>query len=257
MFYVFLGHLEMNFILSAKEVSRAFMRDGSTRPVLMDVSFDVKPGEFVTVMGPSGSGKSTLLHCLSGLDQPDRGGVVLGGDEIFSLSEKERTLKRRDTVGFVFQFFNLLPDLTVEENLVLPLLIAGKEPGRYKERMDDLLKEMGLEGLKNRQPYSLSGGEMQRVSIARAMITSPSLIMADEPTGNLSTKAGKEIMALFRSVKERFKTAVLLVTHNPSDAAWGDRVLFLKDGILDPETTLEGPDLNASHVFSRLEELGI
>ncbi len=247
----------MGPILLAENLKKTFSQGGEAVPVLKEVSLQVEEGEFVTVMGPSGSGKSTLLHCLSGLDRPDQGKVLLRGRDLLALSEKDRTLERRRRLGFVFQFFNLLPDLTVEENLLLPLLIAGERPEAHQERMEWLLETLGLAPLRARLPHGLSGGEMQKVSIARALVMEPDLVFADEPTGNLSSKAGEETMALFREVRDRFHTALLLVTHNPRDAAWGDRVLFLKDGILDPRTALKGPGLDAARVFSRLEELEI
>jgi ABC-type lipoprotein export system ATPase subunit len=160
-------------------------------------------------------------------------------------------------IGFVFQFFNLLPDLTVREYLVLPLLIAGERPERHGQRLAGLLERLDLSRLAGRRPHTLSGGEMQRVSIARALACRPPLVLADEPTGNLASGAGAETMALLRSVSDDFGTALLLVTHNPRDAAFGDRVLFLKDGELDPAHTLEGPEIDGHRVFSRLEELGI
>jgi len=247
----------MEPILEARGLERGFSAGEGDRPVLHGVSLSVAPGEFVTVMGPSGSGKTTLLHCLSGLDRPDGGTVLLAGRDLFALTERARTLLRRQTLGFVFQFFNLLPDLTVAENLALPLLISGQDPARHAGRMRRLLEAMGLAALEDRLPHGLSGGEMQRVSIARALVAEPALLRADEPTGNLSSKAGEEVMDLFRSVRERFGAAILLVTHNPRDAARGDRVLFLKDGLLDPAAALEGPGLDAARVFSRLEALGI
>jgi len=247
----------MTVLLEARSLSKNQDHDGVSVPVLRDVSFAIAEREFVTVMGPSGSGKTTLLHCLSGMDQPTSGTSLLGGTELFSLGERERTLLRRRFVGFVFQFFNLLPDLTVEENLTLPILIAGEEPKHYAQRIDELCDRLELGPLRQRQPHSLSGGEMQRVSIARALTTRPPLLLADEPTGNLSSKAGEATMELFKKIHEDFGTSILLVTHNPRDAAFGQRVLFLKDGVLKPEATLKGPDLDAALVFSRLEELGI
>lgn len=228
-------------------------------PVLKDVSLEVEKGEFVTVMGPSGSGKSTLLHILCGLDVPTSGEVFLAGREIAKADEATRTRLRRDHVGFVFQFFNLIPDLTVEENVILPLLIARRDPKSAAERsnVDRLLGAFGLAALRTRLPHALSGGEMQRTSIARALVTGPPLVLADEPTGNLSTKAGEEVIALLRRAQREFGASVLLVTHNPRDAAAGDRVLFLKDGVLASDASLKGPNLDAAHVFRRLEELGI
>ena len=247
----------MKPLLQVESLSQSHRDEGNERPILSDVAFELCEREFLTVMGPSGSGKSTLLHCVSGLDQPSAGAVRLMGHELSALSERERTLLRRRHVGFVFQFFNLLPDLSVEENVRLPLLIQGQEPKLFGQRVDELLETLGLNELRRRQPHGLSGGEMQRVSIARALVARPELLFADEPTGNLSSKAGEETMQLFRELRDLYGTAILLVTHNPRDAAFGDRVLFLKDGELDPNHALSGPELDATAVFSRLEELGI
>ncbi len=225
--------------------------------ILDAVSLTVREGEFLTIMGPSGSGKSTLLHCLSGLDRAQKGRVRLGSTELYDINETQRTLVRRRFLGFVLQFFNLLPDLTVRENIELPLLIAGERPKFHADRIDELMEVFGIQGLEKRQPHTLSGGEMQWVSVARALSTRPSLLLADEPTGNLSSRAGAECMEHFVALRKRYGIAILLVTHNPRDAAYGDRVLFLADGKLDPSTQLEGPDLDAAAVFSRLEELGI
>jgi putative ABC transport system ATP-binding protein len=244
-------------VIQAKDLYRFHEVHGEKVPILRNINLAVTEGEFLTIMGPSGSGKSTLLHILCGLDVPSAGQVLLGGTNLATADEGTRTRVRRQNIGFVFQFFNLIPDLTVEENVVLPLLIAGEDTRAHVERIDQLLESLGLATLRSRLPHKLSGGEMQRVSIARALAARPPVLMADEPTGNLSTKAGEEIIALLREVQKRFQTTVVLVTHNPRDAASGDRVLFLKDGELSPRVTLKGPDLRAADVFRCLEELGI
>ena len=226
-------------------------------PVLRQVSLDVEPGEFVCVMGPSGSGKTTLLHLISGLDQPSAGKVELAGQELASLSEGERTLLRRRTVGHVFQFFNLLANLPVLENVGLPLAIEGKRPEAHSDELRGLLARVGLAGKEASLPYQLSGGEMQRTSIARALAGGQPLLLCDEPTGNLSQKAGLEVMELLREVNERDGRAVLLVTHNPRDATFADRVLFLVDGRLDRERVLVGPGLAVEEVHAALSALHI
>jgi putative ABC transport system ATP-binding protein len=198
-----------------------------------------------------------LLNVLSGLDVPSVGEVHLMGESLSGASEAARTRMRRMYVGYIFQFFNLSPDMTVEENVILPLLIAGEQPRAHKPRIDELLESLGIEALRDRQPASLSGGEMQRVSIARALVRRPPLLLADEPTGNLSSKAGEEIVTMLRDVSSRIETTVLLVTHNPRDAAAGDRVLFLHDGEMKVENALTGGGFHATDVFRRLEELGI
>jgi putative ABC transport system ATP-binding protein len=244
-------------VLESRDLYRFYeVREGKVA-ILKGISFVLERGEFVTIMGPSGSGKSTLLHLLAGLDQPSAGSVELGGLNFSDSSEEERAAMRREKIGFIFQFFNLLPDLSVRENIILPFLIAGERPERHEERITDLLELLGIEGLQDRLPARLSGGEMQRVSIARALVVQPPILLADEPTGNLSSKAGEEIIDLLRRVREKYDSSVLLVTHNPRDAAAGDRVLFLNDGELNLENALTGGGFAASDVFHRLQELGI
>ena len=244
-------------VLEAKEVYRFHQVEGAQIPILKGISFTLERGEFCTIMGPSGSGKSTLLHILAGLDLPSAGDVLLDGRSMSEIDEESRTRLRRQQIGFIFQFFNLLPDLTVLENVTLPLLIAGQAPEQHRPRVQELLELLGLTSLQDRLPRGLSGGEMQRVSIARALVGRPPLLLADEPTGNLSSKAGEETVALLREVASSHGSTVLLVTHNPRDAAAGDRVLFLNDGAMDSEQALTGGDFRAADVFRRLEELGI
>ena len=247
----------MNPVLDAHELYRFHDVDGKSVPILKGVSLALEAGSFTTVMGPSGSGKSTLLHLLAGLDRPSSGELRLMGESLATASEARRTKLRRAHIGFIFQFFNLLPDLTVEENVALPLWIAGSRPDRHRAAIDSLLDMLGVAALRDRLPARLSGGEMQRVSIARALVTQPPLLLCDEPTGNLSSKAGEQIVATLRDVADRLGTTVLLVTHNPRDAAAGDRVLFLHDGAMDPSRALTGPGLRAHDVHARLEALGI
>lgn len=243
-------------VLEARDLYRFHETDGEQVPVLKGVSFALEPSTFTTIMGPSGSGKSTLLHLLAGLDVASSGQVLLGG-EAMADDEEQRTRVRRERIGFIFQFFNLLPDLTVRENIELPLLINGRQPKGAADRIAGLMDLLGITRLKDRQPMGLSGGEMQRVSIARALVTEPDLVLADEPTGNLSSKAGEEIVELLRTTRDELDTTVLLVTHNPRDAAAGDRVLFLHDGVLDLDHALTGGGFRAADVHRRLEELGI
>lgn len=242
-------------VLSVESLFKFHGPKGKEVPVLSDVSFDVAPGSFVCVMGPSGSGKSTLLHLIAGLDEPSTGDVRLAGSALADLAEAERTKLRRDSIGFVFQFFNLLPNLTVEENVGLPLAIRGEKPDR--KHVEKTLARVGLEGRLDALPHELSGGQMQRVSIARALAGGQPLLLCDEPTGNLSQTAGLEIMELLRGLVDQRKATVLLVTHNPRDAAMADRVLFLVDGRLDAEHALVGPGLSVEQVHERLAELHI
>jgi putative ABC transport system ATP-binding protein len=243
--------------LHAHDLYRFHAVEGTRVPILKGISFEMAERSLLTIMGPSGSGKSTLLHILAGLDVPSAGEVRIGGELLPPHDEEARTRMRRERIGFIFQFFNLLPDLTVEENIALPLLIAGKAPERERARIDELLERLGLDKLRRRLPHRLSGGEMQRVSIARALVTRPPLLFADEPTGNLSSKAGEEIIGLLRMVRDELGASVLLVTHNPRDAAAGDCVMFLNDGAMRADQALTGGGFRAADVFRRLEELGI
>jgi putative ABC transport system ATP-binding protein len=244
-------------LLEARDLYRFHEVENARVPILKGISFTLPPGEFCTIMGPSGSGKSTLLHILAGLDLPSAGDVLLDGHVLSAVSEEQRTRLRRRSIGFIFQFFNLLPDLTVRENIALPLLIAGRAPEESADRVDELVELLGLGLLQRRLPSRLSGGEMQRVSIARALVARPPLLLADEPTGNLSSKVGEEIVALLKEVTRSYGTTVLLVTHNPRDAAVGDRVMFLHDGAMDQKHALTGGGFDAARVFRRLEELDI
>jgi putative ABC transport system ATP-binding protein len=181
-------------------------------------------------MGPSGSGKSTLMHILAGLDRPTSGTVSLDGEEITALDDGALTRLRRDKIGFVFQFFNLLPVLTAEENLVLPLSIAGRKPDR--EWLDQLIRTVGLEDRRTHRPSELSGGQQQRVAVARALVSKPAVVFADEPTGNLDSKASEEVLQLLRRAVDEFGQTVIMVTHDPGAAAHADRLITLRDGAI-------------------------
>lgn len=194
------------------------------------VDFVVEKGEFVSIMGPSGSGKSTLLHLLGGLDKPTDGEVTLAGKRLSLLDENATTLVRRHNVGFVFQFYNLLPTLTAGENVLLPILIDGQDAEKYEARLLDLLELVGLADRKDHKPDQLSGGEQQRVSLARALITEPAIVLADEPTGNLDSKTGVTMMNLLRRSCDELEQAIVVVTHDPTASAYADHVVFLRDG---------------------------
>jgi putative ABC transport system ATP-binding protein len=204
------------------------------------VNFTVAKGEFVSIMGPSGSGKSTLLHLLGGLDRPSDGEITLAGQRLSILDDDRVTLVRRHNIGFIFQFFNLLPTLTAEENVALPLIIDGQDLRKYQQRMDELLKLVGLQERRRHKPEQLSGGEQQRVSIARALVTGPAIVLADEPTGNLDSKTGTVIMDLLRRTCDEFGQTTIVVTHDNRAAAYADRVVFLKDGLIVRELALQG-----------------
>jgi putative ABC transport system ATP-binding protein len=243
--------------VEVRDVYRFFGKGASEVPVLRGVSLAVNEGEFVCVMGPSGSGKSTLLHVISGLDEPSAGAVTLFGHDLSRLSPAARTLLRRRSIGYVFQFFNLLPNLTVEENVGLPLAIAGGRPEDARERIQKLLERFGLSERAHHLPHQLSGGEMQHTSIARALAGQQPLLLCDEPTGNLSQKAGRQVMETLRRVADEDSKSVLLVTHNPRDACYADRVLFLVDGELQTEPVLRGPGLTVEGVHEALTALEI
>ena len=247
----------MTAIATVQGLYKFFGKGNQELSVLRDVSFHVDDGEFVCVMGPSGSGKSTLLHLISGLDEPSAGSVVLHGQDLSRLTPARRTLLRRTAVGYVFQFFNLLPNLTVEENVGLPLAIQGKEPRRHRGEVLRLLERFGLADRAGAFPHQLSGGQMQRVSLARALVGGQPLLLADEPTGNLSQKHGVEVMEALRGVCDADGRAVLLVTHNPRDAAYADRALFLVDGALEVGRELAGDALTVEAVHETLKALHI
>jgi putative ABC transport system ATP-binding protein len=241
-------------ILEANDVSKNYQMGEVTVDALDGVDFVVEKGEFVAVMGPSGSGKSTLLHLLGGLDKTTNGEVNLGGRRLSVMSDKEVTLARRRNVGFVFQFYNLLPTLTAEENIALPLLIDGKKLKQYQSKIDELLELVGLTDRRKHKPDQLSGGEQQRVAIARAFVNDPDIVLADEPTGNLDSRAGEEVMKLLRRSCDELGQTIVVVTHDPKAASFADRIVFLKDGQIASEIRLEkGGD--TAPILERLGEL--
>jgi putative ABC transport system ATP-binding protein len=222
-------------VVAAHDVTRRFGEDATAVDALRGVSLDVRAGEVVAVMGPSGSGKSTLMHTLAGLDKPTSGSVEIGGEEITGMDDAKLTQLRRDHVGFVFQFFNLLPMLSAEDNIVLPLTIAGEHADRAW--VEELLSRTGLDGRRTHRPAELSGGEQQRVAIARALVTRPTILFADEPTGNLDSKTSAEILELLRMSARDYNQTIVMVTHDPRGASIADRILFLADGLIVKEMT--------------------
>jgi putative ABC transport system ATP-binding protein len=214
---------------------------GETRvEALRGVDLQVGSGEFVAVMGPSGSGKSTLLHLVGGLDRPSGGEVRLQGEDLSSLDDDALTLVRRRRIGFVFQFFNLVPILTAAENVALPLVIDGVHEKEAEERSRRAMEAVGIEHRAGHRPSELSGGEQQRVAIARALVSEPVLILADEPTGNLDSVSGDQVIALLRRLADEHRQTILMVTHDPEDAAVADRVVFLRDGLVDDQVPEQG-----------------
>ena len=222
----------MPAILQVHDVKKAYRLGKLTVPALSGVSFDVQNGEFLTIFGPSGSGKSTLLHILGGLDRPDSGDVLIDGTNVLKLSDNDLAELRLTKIGFVFQFFNLLPRLTALRNIELPLTIAGLSDEETSVKATQMLKFVGLETRGNHRPHELSGGEQQRVAIARALITSPAIVLADEPTGNLDTKTGREIVQLMKRLNDKRKQTFIVVTHDPRIAEEADRTIHLEDGLI-------------------------
>jgi putative ABC transport system ATP-binding protein len=215
-------------VVEAVGVSRRFGSGDAAVDALVEVSTGFERSRFTAIMGPSGSGKSTLMHILAGLDKPTGGKVELDGVDITSLDDGELTKLRRDKLGFVFQFFNLLPVLTAEENLVLPLSIAGRKPDQAW--VDQLIQTVGLDERRTHRPAELSGGQQQRVAVARALVSKPAVVFADEPTGNLDSKASEDVLQLLRQAVDQFDQTVIMVTHDPAAAAHADRLITLRDG---------------------------
>jgi putative ABC transport system ATP-binding protein len=211
-------------------VTRRFGEGESAVDALRGVALEVPAGQLTAVMGPSGSGKSTLMHILAGLDSPTSGKVEIGGTDITDMDDQDLTLLRRRHIGFIFQFFNLLPMLTAEENVVLPTTIAGDDPD--KEWVDELIAKVGLDDRRSHRPSELSGGQQQRVAIARSLVERPTVLFADEPTGNLDSASSGEILDLLRDSVDSYGQTTLMVTHDANAAAIADRILFLADGLI-------------------------
>src|SRR6202171_3634956 len=221
--------------VAARALTRRYGEGSTAVDALRGVDLDVRAGELVAVMGPSGSGKSTLMHLLAGLDKPTAGTVTIAGTELSGLGDAALTRLRREHIGFIFQFFNLLPMLDAEENVVLPLSIAGEKPD--KAWVAELMSKVGLQARRSHRPSELSGGEQQRVAIARALITRPTILLADEPTGKLDSKTGAEILDLMRESVDAYGQTTVMVTHDPHAAAIADRILFIADGVIVKELT--------------------
>jgi putative ABC transport system ATP-binding protein len=217
-------------VVSAVSITRRYGEGESAVDALRGVSLDVMSGELTSVMGPSGSGKSTLMHILAGLDRPSEGRVEIAGSDITRMNDNELTLLRREHIGFIFQFFNLLPMLSAEENILLPLSLAGEKPDR--EWVDELIGKVGLGDRRTHRPSELSGGQQQRVAIARSLVTRPTVLFADEPTGNLDSTTSDEILKLLRGSVDDYGQTIVMVTHDAGASAVADRTMFLADGLL-------------------------
>jgi putative ABC transport system ATP-binding protein len=218
----------MDAIVTAADVARRYGEGAAAVDALAGVSVDFERGRFSAIMGPSGSGKSTLMHILAGLDRPTGGSVVLDGTEIAGLDDGDLTRLRRDKLGFIFQFFNLIPVLSAEENIVLPLTIAGRKVD--PEWLGQLVDSVGLADRLTHRPAELSGGQQQRVAVARALVSKPAVVFADEPTGNLDSKASEEVLGMLRSSVDELGQTVVMVTHDPEAASYADRLVVLRDG---------------------------
>lgn len=223
----------MTSILEVRDVKKSYQMGKVSVPALRGVSFSIEEGEFLSIFGPSGSGKSTLLHLLGGLDRPDEGEILIAGSNILSLDDNRLAQVRLTQIGFVFQFFNLLPRLTALRNVELPLAIAGVSEKETSTRARQMLKFVGLNEREDHRPYELSGGEQQRVAIARALINDPKIVLADEPTGNLDTKTGWEIVQLMRKLNEEKRQTFVVVTHDQSIAEEATRAVYLRDGLIE------------------------
>ena len=240
-------------ILEAKALEKQYQLGEHKVNALNCVDFIVEKGEFVAIMGPSGSGKSTLLHLLGGLDRPSDGEVTLAGQRLSILNDNQATLVRRHNIGFVFQFYNLLPTLSAEENVALPLIIDGQDLRKHQARITAMLEMVGLADRRRHRPNQLSGGEQQRVSIARALVTEPAIVLADEPTGNLDSKSGTTIMELLRQSCDQLGQTIVMVTHDPRAAAYSDRVVFLKDGHVIGQVVCDGAEEMSGRVRRVIE----
>ncbi|HEX6241255.1 MAG TPA: ABC transporter ATP-binding protein [Polyangiales bacterium] len=241
--------------LSVRGLTKNYGLGESEVTVLRGVDLEVAPGEMCAVMGPSGVGKSTLLNVVAGLEEPNAGSVEVLGTSLLGFDDAARTVFRRDKIGIIYQFFNLVSNLTALENVLLPYYIAEQRPDQAAaERM---LERVGMAKRAHHLPAQLSGGEMQLVSIARALVRKPALVLADEPTGNVNVATGRRILALLREAVKETGSSLLMVTHNPEDAARADRVVFMKDGFVPAEASIRGESIAVAAIHDRLRELGI
>ena len=242
-------------LIQAENLTKIYGSGDTAVTALGHVNLKVETGEFVAVMGPSGCGKSTLLHLLGGLDRPSEGGVSIDGTAIADMKDDDLTKLRRRKMGFIFQFFNLIPVLNAVENASLPVTLDGVKPPEAKKRAAEWLTRFGLGDRLTSRPDQLSGGQQQRVAVARALVAEPALILADEPTGNLDTRSGDEITALLRQVTKEYGRTVVMVTHDPRIAAYADRIIFLKDGKIVDDTQLERKGAEET-ITDKMKEIG-
>ncbi|WP_312702185.1 ABC transporter ATP-binding protein [Sedimentibacter sp.] len=220
----------MGSIIEVEKLFKTYMLGTVPVEILKEINLSVIKGDFITIMGPSGSGKSTLLYLIGGLDKPTSGKISIKGQDISVLSDEEQSIMRRREVGFVFQFYNLVPNLTVEDNIMLPILLDGKKIKNYRGKLDEILEVVELSERKNHTPRELSGGQQQRVAIARALINEPDIILADEPTGNLDSKTSDEVMKLLQRINKDKGKTILQVSHSQESAKYGNRIINVRDG---------------------------
>lgn len=220
----------MDIVIKANNVCKSFKIGREDYPVIKDVSFEIQRGDFVSIMGPSGSGKSTLLYMLGGFDQVTSGKIEVLGKNILGQSDRKQSISRRQDIGFIWQFYNLVPNLSVEENILLPALLDGKNRNDLKQKLDEILAIVDLAGKRRQKPRELSGGQQQRTAIARALINDPQIIFADEPIGNLDSKNGEQVLKLLQKINLEQKKTIVMVTHSAESAEYGNRVIYLKDG---------------------------
>ncbi len=220
----------MEKIIELSNLNKTYQNEDVLVDVIKNVNLDIYEGEFVSIMGPSGSGKSTLLYLIGGLEKPTSGNINIAHKSLQKLNDAQESALRLNTLGFVFQFYNLVPHLSVEDNILLPVLLNGGKKKDYKDRLKHLLEVVGLTDKRKSYPTKLSGGQQQRVAIARALINNPNILLADEPIGNLDSKTGTEIMELFRKINQQEGTTIIQVTHSKESAEYGNRILYVKDG---------------------------
>ncbi len=243
-------------LIQTTNLTKIYGKGNTALRAVNQINLQIAAGEFVAVMGPSGCGKSTLLHLLGGLDRPSEGEVAIEGRALSGLDDTQLAELRRRRIGFIFQFFNLIPVLDAVDNAALPLMLDGAAPAAARAKAVEWLEKVGIGDRLHSRPDQLSGGQQQRVAIARALVAEPSLILADEPTGNLDTRASNEIVALLRQISNEWGRSVVMVTHDPSIAAYADRIVFLKDGVIVDETHLaSGGDHYAQSVTEKIASL--
>lgn len=246
---------EHPIILQAVDVTKHYQLGSVTVKALRGINLTIHKGEFVAVMGPSGSGKSTLLHLLGGLDIPTSGEVILAGQSLSKLNDRQLTLLRRRKVGFIFQFYNLLPTLSALENVALPLLIDGKSMRKERSLVEELMERVGLLDRSQHKPDQLSGGQQQRVAVARAFASQPEIVLADEPTGNLDSKSGLGILELLQKSCEELTATIVMVTHDPQAASFAHRIIFLKDGMVMSALDRLGDQITLQDITAEIQAL--